>query len=95
LSNTCGVCKHGHETKPGGQRPSPGTVWCVHRGIQMAKNRSMQCFVALAGAPVKHCLDCKKAKKTRPTGETPPVGQIWCEKRHTEIHKQRSMDCFE
>ena len=95
MANTCGVCKYGQETKPGGQRPSPGTMWCVQRGIQMAKHRSMQCFAPLAGGPVRHCIDCKKAKKTRPNGETPQIGYLWCEKKHLEMHRQRNRECFE
>ena len=95
MANTCLVCKFGKEEKPGGQRPPPGTVWCVQRSIQMAKHRSMQCFVPLAGGPAKHCVDCKKAKISKPTGETPQVGHVWCEKLHMEIHKQRSKECFE
>lgn len=95
MANTCAVCKFGQETKPGGQRPPQGTVWCVQRGIQMARHRSMQCFVPVAGAPAKHCFGCKKAKRTKPSGETPQIGFIWCEKKHDEVHKQRNMDCFE
>ena len=95
MANTCGVCKFGQETKPGGQRPSPGTMWCVHRGIQMAKHRCMQCFVPCAGGPARHCADCKKAKKTRPNGETPQIGHLWCERKHVDMHRQRNMECFE
>ncbi|HTG01813.1 MAG TPA: hypothetical protein VK654_14625 [Nitrospirota bacterium] len=95
MANTCSICKHGHETKPNGQVPSAGTVWCSQRSIQMAKHRSLQCFTPHAGRPVQHCVDCKKAKITRPTGEVPQIGHVWCEKRHLEIGKQRNMECFE
>ncbi|HUI46896.1 MAG TPA: hypothetical protein VL122_13035 [Nitrospirota bacterium] len=95
MANTCGTCKYGHETKPGGQHPSPNTVWCAQRGIQMAKHRSIQCFTPPASRPARHCLDCKKAKLTKPSGEAPQIGHVWCEKRHAEFGKQRNMECFE
>ncbi|MBI5638803.1 MAG: hypothetical protein HZA17_00100 [Nitrospirae bacterium] len=93
--STCGVCKHGSDTKPGGQKPSPGTAWCLHRGVQMAKNRQMPCFVPVGGVKPKHCIDCKKSRIIKPSGETPQLGNVWCEKKHAEINKHRSMECFE
>jgi hypothetical protein len=95
MSNTCRLCKFGQEVRPGGQRPSPGTVWCAQRCIQMARHRSMQCFVPPAGGPARLCRECKKAKMTRPTGATPQIGHIWCETKRMEMHKQRNMECFE
>lgn len=94
-NNICGTCKHGHDSKPGGQRPSPGTVWCIQRSIQMAKNRQMPCFVPLYVVKIRHCVACKKAKMLKPSGETPQLGNIWCEKKHVEMNKQRNMECFE
>jgi hypothetical protein len=94
VNKFCGACKYGYDTKPGGQRPSPGTVWCGKRSIQMAKNREMPCFVALKQV-IRHCEDCKKAKITTPSGSALQLGNIWCEKKKTEVHKMRSMDCFE
>lgn len=95
MNNSCGVCKYGNDTKPGGQKVSPGTVWCSHRSIQMARNRQMPCFAPVGGKKVPHCIECKKAKMAKPSGDVPQIGHIWCEKRHFEINKQRSMDCFE
>jgi len=95
MNKTCAECKYWNETKPGGQKTSPGTVWCSHRSIQMARFRQMPCFVAIAGVKPKHCCECKKAKMTKPTGEAPLVGHVWCEKRQFEIGKQRNMECLE
>ncbi len=94
LNKFCGACKFGYDTKPGGQKPSPGTVWCGKRSIQMAINREMPCFVPLKQA-IRHCVDCKKAKITTPSGSALQLGNVWCEKKKSEIHKMRSMDCFE
>ncbi len=91
----CGSCKYGYDVRPGGQKPSPGTVWCGQRGMQMAKNRQMPCHVRLGRAQARHCIDCKKAKMLKPSGETPQLGNVWCEKKHIEINKQRNMECFE
>lgn len=91
----CAACKFGHETKPGGQKPAPGTVWCGQRQIQMAKNRQMPCFVQFGGMKKRHCVDCKKARITKPSGEAPSLGNIWCDKKHMEMNKQRNMECFE
>ena len=93
--NICARCRHGREEKPGGQRPSPGTVWCSQRNIQMAKGRQMPCFSPFGGIKPKHCMDCKRAKMLKPTGESPPLGDVWCEKRRIEVNKLRSMECFE
>lgn len=95
MSNLCGACKYGHDTKPGGQTPSPGTVWCIQRNIQMAKNRQMTCFSPFVVKKIRHCYECKKSKITKPTGESPQLGNVWCEKKHLEINKQRGMECFE
>jgi len=94
MSNQCGTCKYGHDTKANGQKVSPGTVWCGQRNLQMGKLRQMPCFVPPPGTHARHCLDCKRAKMLTPTG-APQLGNIWCEKRHVEINKQRSMECFE
>ncbi|MBL0224389.1 MAG: hypothetical protein IPQ16_02045 [Geobacteraceae bacterium] len=95
MANLCGTCKHGHETKPGGTKASPGTVWCGQRNLQMGKQRQLPCFVAPGGVRPRHCLDCKRAKLLSQTGEAPRPGNVWCDKRHTEINKQRTMECFE
>jgi hypothetical protein len=95
LNKLCGTCKYGYEEKPGGHKPSPGTVWCGKRSIQMAKNREMPCFVSFGGKKTTHCFECKKAKITTPSGGALQLGNVWCEKKKTEIHKMRSMDCFE
>jgi hypothetical protein len=95
MSNQCGTCKHGHDTKAGGLKVSPGTVWCGQRNFQMGKLRQMTCFVPAVGIRAKHCLDCKRAKMLTHTGDTPRLGNIWCDKRHAEINKQRTMECFE
>ncbi|MDA8083913.1 MAG: hypothetical protein M0024_09685 [Nitrospiraceae bacterium] len=95
MSSNCGICRHGHDTKPDGQKPSPGTVWCGQRKIQMAKHRQMPCFVSLPGMKIGHCVDCRRARITKPTGGSPQLGNVWCEKKHLEINKQRSMECFE
>ncbi|MHB8882672.1 MAG: hypothetical protein ACYC69_14335 [Thermodesulfovibrionales bacterium] len=95
MNTGCGTCKHGHEVKADGSRPSPGTVWCSQRKIQMAKQRQMSCYVPLVVQRTKHCIDCKKAKIIKPSGEAPQLGNIWCDKKHIEINKQRSMECFE
>ena len=94
MNKQCGACKFGYEEKPGGQKPSPGTVWCGKRSIQMAKHREMPCFVPLRQA-VRHCADCKRAKITLPSGGALQLGNIWCEKKKVEVHKMRNMDCFE
>lgn len=95
MNSVCGSCKHGYDRKPGGQIPSPGTVWCGQRSIQMAKHRQMPCFVPLGGAKTRRCVECKKAKMLKPSGESPQLGNVWCEKKHIEINKQRSVECFE
>ena len=95
MQNSCGICKHGHQTRPGGQTISPGTVWCSQRSMPMAKNRALSCFVPLGGMKVRVCVECKKAKMLKPSGETPQLGNIWCAKKHVEMNKQRSMECFE
>jgi len=94
LNKVCGVCKFGYDTKPGGQKPSPATVWGGKRSIQMAKNREMPCFVPLKQV-IRHCVVCKKARITTPSGSALQLGNVWCEKKKVEIHKTRSMDCFE
>jgi hypothetical protein len=93
--NLCGMCKYGHDVKPGGQKPSQGTVWCAQRGMQMGKNRQMPCYARFGRAQTHHCIDCKKARMLKPSGETPQLGNVWCEKKHIEINKQRNMECFE
>jgi hypothetical protein len=93
MNKFCGFCKYGYDTKPEGQRPTPGTVWCGKRSLQMGKNREMPCFVPLK--KVKHCADCRKAKITTPSGGALQPGNVWCEKKKIEIHKRRGMDCFE
>jgi hypothetical protein len=95
MASGCGGCKHGHDTRPGGGKASPGTVWCSQRNMQMGKSRLMPCFVAAGGRPVRHCADCKKAKLHAPAGEVLGLGNIWCEKRRVEVNRQRSMECFE
>ena len=95
MNNICGACKHGHDKKTGGEKPSPGTVWCAQRSIQMGKSRQMPCFIAAVGIKATHCLDCKRAKMLTNVGVTPQLGNVWCEKRHVEINKQRCMGCFE
>lgn len=95
MGNLCGACKHGHDTKAGGAKVSPGTVWCSQRNLQMGRMRQMPCFVAASGYRPKHCIDCRHAKAQTHTGETPRLGNIWCDKRHLEINKQRCMECFE
>lgn len=94
MERQCGVCRYGLERKPDGQRPSAGTVWCSKRGLQMAKNRDMPCFVALFRKQ-HYCMDCKRAKITTLTGASLQLGYVWCEKKKAEIHKKRNMDCFE
>jgi len=94
LNKQCSVCKFGHDEKSGGQKPSPGTVWCGKRAIQMAKHREMPCFVPLRQV-IRHCVDCKKAKITSPSGSALQLGNIWCDKKKAEIHKMRNMECFE
>ena len=93
LNKFCGSCKFGYDTKPGGQSPSPGTVWCGKRSIQMARSREMPCFIPLK--KMRHCSECKRAKITTPSGGALQLGNIWCDKKRTEVHKMRSMDCFE
>ena len=95
MNNSCRECKFGHDTKPGGQRPSPGTVWCAHRSIQMAMNRQMPCFTPIRGRKTRPCFGCKRARITKPTGRSLQLGHVWCEKKRFEINKQRCMDCFE
>ena len=95
MNKLCETCKYGYDIKPGGVRPSPGTVWCGKRSIQMAKNREMPCFVPFGGKKITHCFECKKAKITTPSGSALQLGNVWCEKKKIEIHKMRSMDCFE
>lgn len=95
MNNTCGLCKYGHDTKPGGGKASPGTVWCMQRNMQMGKNRQMPCYVGGGGRIVSRCSACKRAKLQTPTGGSPRLGTIWCEKRRLEVNKQLSMECFE
>jgi hypothetical protein len=95
MPNTCGICKYGYDTKPSGERPSAGTIWCGKRKIQMAKHRQMDCFTPLPGIRVHHCADCKRAKITLPSGGALQLGNVWCDRKKVEIHKMRSMDCFE
>ncbi len=95
MANSCGGCRHGHEARPGGGKPSPGTVWCGQRNMQMGKCRQMPCFIASSGRKAPHCVDCKRARMLGPLGETPRPGNVWCEKRRMEANKQRSMECFE
>lgn len=95
MTDVCGTCKHGHDTRPGGVKVSPGTVWCGQRNLQMGKSRQMPCFIAAGGRKARHCADCKKAKMLAPLGESIGLGNVWCEKRRMEINKQRSMECFE
>ena len=94
MNKSCVECKYGYEAKPGGQKSSPGTVWCGKRMLQMGKHREMPCFVPLRQA-IRHCVDCKRAKITTPSGGGLQLGNIWCEKKKMEIHKMRSKDCFE
>lgn len=95
MNKSCLRCKYGYDTKPGGQKPSPGTVWCSKRSIQMAKNREMPCFIALKGLTINYCIDCKRARVTTPSGSAPQLSNIWCDKKHIEMPKRRTMDCFE
>jgi hypothetical protein len=94
MNNTCGVCRYGHDKKPGGQRPPAGTVWCPKRNMAMGKNRRMKCFVSLAGKGAAECRRCRWARKSRPDGVPPKVGHVWCDKRDIEIAKMRNMECF-
>jgi hypothetical protein len=91
----CGQCKFGHKEKPGGQMPSPGTVWCSKRTMQMGKQRKMSCFVPLVARHKRQCIECKYAKHVKPHGGTPEPVNVWCDKRHFEIQKLRKMECFE
>jgi hypothetical protein len=93
--NLCSSCRYGYDVKPGGQKPSQGTVWCGKRGMQMAKNRQMPCHTRVGRTQARRCVDCRKAKMLKPSGETPQLGNVWCEKKHVEINKQRNMECFE
>ncbi|MBK5275195.1 MAG: hypothetical protein JJE30_09120 [Desulfuromonadales bacterium] len=95
MNNSCGSCKYGHDTKSGGGKASPGTVWCSQRNMQMGQNRPLPCFVAIGGRIIKRCSACKQAKLHMPTGGNPRLGTVWCEKKHLEINKQLSMECFE
>ncbi|MBI5102358.1 MAG: hypothetical protein HZB33_11050 [Nitrospirae bacterium] len=95
MSSKCATCKYAHELKPDGQRPPQGTIWCSQRVIQIARHRSMPCYVPLVLTKAKHCINCRKAKITKPSGETPQPGNVWCEKKHDEINKHRGMECFE
>ncbi|NJD57682.1 MAG: hypothetical protein FIA94_14930 [Nitrospirae bacterium] len=95
MNTVCASCKYGYDRKPGGEKPSPGTVWCGKRKLQMAKHRQMDCFTPLPGIKVRHCADCKRAKITLPSGGALQPGNVWCDRKKTEIHKMRSMDCFE
>ncbi len=95
MTDICGACNYGHDTRPGGGKASPGTVWCAQRNMQMGKNRQMSCFVAVGGRKARHCADCKRAKMLAPSGESPRLGNIWCEKKRAEMNKQRGMECFE
>lgn len=95
MNNVCAGCKYGYDRKPGGDKPSSGTVWCGKRKIQMAKHRQMDCFMPLPGMKVRHCADCKRAKITLPSGGALQLGNVWCDRKKAEIHKMRSMDCFE
>jgi len=95
MPNACGICKYGCDTKPSGERPSSGTVWCGKRKIQMAKHRQMDCFMPLPGIKIHHCVDCKRARITLPSGGALQLGNVWCDRKKFEIHKMRSMECFE
>ncbi len=95
MKNTCGVCRHGHDTKPGGEKPPPNTVWCGQRKIAMGQHRQMSCFKPFPGVKVHHCADCKRAKITTPSGGSLKLGNVWCDRKREEIHKMRTMDCFE
>ena len=95
MNNSCGSCKYGHDTKPGGGKASPGTAWCTQRNLQMGKNRQMPCFSATGGRMANHCVSCKRGKMLMPTGGAPRLGTVWCEKKHLEVNKQLSMECFE
>jgi hypothetical protein len=95
MNNSCESCKYGHDTKPSGGKPSPGTIWCAKRNMQMGKNRQMPCYYGTGGKMVNRCAACKRTKLHTPTGEFPRLGNIWCEKRHLEVNKQLSMECFE
>jgi hypothetical protein len=95
MGRTCGECKYLNDLKVNGQKPSPGTVWCQQRAIQMAKNRQMSCFVPMVSQKIKDCVDCKRPRITIPSGESPQLGKIGCDKKKTEINKQRTMECFE
>jgi hypothetical protein len=95
MTNSCGTCKHGHDTKPGGGKTSSGTTWCSQRSLQMGKSRQMPCFAAIGGRVVNHCVSCKRGKLLMPTGGPPRPGTVWCERKHLEINKQLSMECFE
>ena len=81
LIRSCGGCKYGYDSKPEGHKPSPGTVWCGKRSIQMAKSREMPCFVQFGGKKITHCFECKKAKITTPSGSALQLGNVWCDKK--------------
>ena len=91
----CGLCKHGHDTRPTGEKTSPGTVWCDQRKLQMARGRQMPCFVMKAGLKVNHCADCKRARMLTQSGVSPRPGNVWCGRKQVEINRQRTMECFE
>jgi len=93
--NTCSKCRYSRDERSGGQRPAPGTIWCLQRALQMAKARQMSCFSPISGQKPRHCADCKRAKMMKPSGESPQLGNIWCDKKHIEMNKLRSMECFE
>lgn len=95
MTKTCGICKYGFDTKPSGERPSHGTVWCGKRKIQMAQHRQMDCFMPMPGIMIHHCVDCKRARISLPSGGSLQLGNVWCDRKKIEIHKMRSMDCFE
>ena len=91
----CKTCKFGSDEKPGGKRPSPGTVWCLKRGMQMGTTRELPCFTSVRGRKSGRCFECKHAKFVKPYGGVPAPGNIYCDKLHKEINKLRSTGCFE
>jgi len=95
MYNFCEECKYSFATKPEGQSPPPGTVWCDHRSIQMARKRQMPCFTPLRVRKTGHCFVCTKARTTLPSGKSPQAGHVWCEEKYSVINKQRFMDCVE
>jgi hypothetical protein len=95
MNNTCGSCKYGSDTKTGGGKVSPGTVWCSQRSMQMGKFRQLPCYAGVGGKVVNRCSACKRARMRTPAGVSPRLGTVWCDKKHLEVNKQLSMECFE